>query len=210
MSESGLRGNFVSEQDFEALMTGHWLRFNIGPREAAAKLQPACGNVEPLDEATLLKLETNWQQQRNAFHIALAILGGPWNRLAGFDCEDVESPADHTHIVHCLAAATDDKLVAEDVVQTTEPNDNLRLTFKCRGNSYSFTFEGNGSWVNLPGTLGGLNHILEQLGAQERFIELHCAGAGPGIVAFVLPGVFLPAARELHIRLESTPNVKYA
>jgi hypothetical protein len=29
---------------------------------------------------------------RNATHIVYAILGGPWNRLAGFDLKDVISP----------------------------------------------------------------------------------------------------------------------
>lgn len=63
--------------------------------------------------------------------------------------------------------------------------------------------------MNLPGTLDGLNTVLERLGMQERFIELYNWGQGAGVVAFVLPDLFLPAARELHIRLESTPNVKY-
>lgn len=79
----------MSEPDFEAAMTAHWLQSRIGPREAAAKLRPACGNVVPLDEATLEKLETEWRKERNAFHIVLAILGGAWNRLAGFDCEEL-------------------------------------------------------------------------------------------------------------------------
>lgn len=63
--------------------------------------------------------------------------------------------------------------------------------------------------MNLPGTLDGLNKVLERLGMQERFIELYNHGQGAGVVAFVLPGLFLPAAHELHIRLVSTSNVKY-
>jgi hypothetical protein len=70
-------------------------------------------------------------------------------------------------------------------------------------------FPHDGTWVNLPGTLDGLNQVLERLGTQERFIELYNWGQGAGVVAFVLPDLFLPAARELHIRLELTPNVKY-
>jgi hypothetical protein len=70
-------------------------------------------------------------------------------------------------------------------------------------------FPHDGTWVNLPGTLDGLNQVLERLGTQERFIELYNWGQGAGVVAFVLPDLFLPAARELHIRLELTPNAKY-
>lgn len=199
----------VSEEDFEAAMTAHWVQSNIGPREAAAKLQPACGNVEPLSESTLEKLAAEWQQQRNAFYIVLGILGGQWNRLAGFDCEDVEWPADHEGKVYSLAASTAGRFMVEDVVQTTEPNDDIRLTFTHDGNRHSFTFENNGTWVNLPGLLDGLNLVLERQGIRERFIELYNWGQGAGIVAFVVPDLFLLAARELHIRLESTPNVKY-
>lgn len=199
----------MAEQDFEAAMTAHWLQSSIGPREAVAKLRPACGDVKPLDEATLEKLETEWREKRNAFHIVLGILGGQWKRLAGFDCEDVESPADHTRKVRYLAASTGGRFTAENIEQTVEPNDDIRLTFTHQGNRHSFTFENNGSWVNLPGTLDGLNTVLERLGMQERFIELYNWGQGAGVVAFVLPDLFLPAARELHIRLESTPNVKY-
>lgn len=63
--------------------------------------------------------------------------------------------------------------------------------------------------MNLLGILDGLNEVLGKLGMPERFIELYNWGQGAGVVAFVLPDLFLPAARELHIRLESTPNVKY-
>lgn len=199
----------MSEPDFEAAMTAHWLQRGIGPREAAAKLRPACGNVEPFDEVTLEKLETDWRKERNAFHIVLGILGGPWKRLAGFDCEDVESPADHTRKVRYLGAIAGGRFTAESIEQTVEPNEDVRLTFTHRDKRYSFTFENNGSWVNLPGLLDGLNQVLERLGINERFIELYNWGQGAGVVAFVLPDVFLPVARELHIRLESTPNVKY-
>ena len=189
-------------------MTAHWVQSNIGPREAAAKLRPACGNVEPLSESTLEKLESRWRREADAFGILLAILA-EWHRLTGFDCEDVEWPADHTCIVHYLAAVTGDKFAVKDIVQTAEPNDKLRLAFRHQGNSHSLTFQHNGSWINLSGTLDGLNSILKQIGLQERYIELYNGGGQAAAVAFVLPDVFLPAARELHIRLESTPNVKY-
>jgi hypothetical protein len=195
--------------DFEEAMTTCWLQRGIGSREAAAKLQAACGDVEQLSEAKLKELELKWEQKRNAFYIVLAILGGPWNRLAGFDCEDVSHPADHTDIVHYLAASTGGRFIVEDVEQAAEPNNDIRLTFNHEGDRYSFTFETNDTWVNLPGMLDGLNHVLEQSGARERFIELYNGRGGAGIVAFVLPDAFVPAARELHLRLESTPNVKY-
>ena len=198
----------MSELDFKEAMTAHWLKLGIGPREAAEKLQPACGNVESLSEAKLTELEVTWRRERNAFYIILAILGGQWNRLAGFDCEDVEWPADHTRKVRYLAASTGGQFIVEDVEQTVEPNDDVRLTLAHRGNRYSFTFPHNGSWVNLSGLLNGLNHVLECLGISERFIELYLGGEGPGLVACVLPDVFLPVARELHIRLESTSNAE--
>lgn len=198
----------MSELDFEAAMTAHWLQSSIGPREAAAKLRPACGNVEPFTEAKLEELETKWEKARSAFGILLAILS-EWNRLAGFDCEDVSWPADHTRKVRYLAASTGGRLTVDDVEQRVELNDDIRLTFAHQGDRYSFTFQNNGTWVNLPGLLNGLNEVLERLGIPERFIELYLGNSGPGLVAFVLPEVFLPVAHELHIRLESTPNVKY-
>lgn len=204
----GFAVEIVSEEDFEAAMTAHWVQSNVGPRQAAAKLRPACGNVEPLSKSTLEKLETRWRQDADAFGILLTLLA-EWHRLTGFDCEDVESPADHTCIVHYLAETTGDKFSVEDIIQTTEPNNTLRLAFRHQSNSHSFTFRHIGSWINLSGTLDGLNRILEEIALQERYIELYNGGGQAGAVAFVLPNVFLPVARELHIRLESTPNVKY-
>ncbi len=187
-------------QDYKAKITNHWLELGVGPQEAAAKLQAACGDIE-LDEETVRKLEARWQQEHDAISIVYGILAGPWNRLAGFDCEDVVSPADHTHIVGYLSATTKNKLVVENVVQSIEPNGNLRLSLTHEGNTYAFTFEDGGSWCNLSGLLVGLNLLLEELHIPERFIELY-AGDGPGVVAFVLPNKFIPAARELGIQLE--------
>jgi hypothetical protein len=186
-------------QDYEAKITSHWLQLGIGPREAAAKLQAACGDIE-LDEETIRKLEVRWQQKHNALSIVYGILAGPWNRLAGFDCEDVVSPADHTDIVSYLGATTGNKFVAENVVQSIEPNGDLRLSLMHEGKAYAFTFEDGGSWLNLSGLLVGLNRVLEELHIPERFIELY-AGDGPGVVVFVIPNMFLPAARELGIQL---------
>jgi hypothetical protein len=187
-------------QDYEAAITSHWLQLGIGPREAAAKLQAACGDIE-LDEETIRKLEARWQQKHDALSVVYGILAGPWKRLAGFDCEDVVSPADHTDIVGYLGATTANKFVAENVIQSIEPNGDLRLSLTHEGDTYAFTFKDGGSWCNLSGLLVGLNRLLEQLHIPERFIELY-AGDGPGVVVFVLPKKFLPAARELGIQLE--------
>jgi len=186
--------------DYKAKITSHWLQLGIGPREAAAKLQAACGDIE-LDEETIRKLEARWLQKHDALSIVYGILAGPWNRLAGFDCEDVVSPADHTFIVTYLGATTANKFVAENAVQSFEPNGDLRLSLTHEGKPYAFTFEDGGSWLNLSGLLVGLNRALEELHIPERFIELY-AGDGPGVVAFVLPNEFLSAARELGIQLE--------
>jgi hypothetical protein len=153
------------------------------------------------DEETIRKLEAKWQQEHDALSIVYGILGGLWNRLAGFDCEDVHSPADHTHIVGYLAAITSNKIVVEDVKQSIEPNGDLKISLTEGGNAYAFTFEDHGSWCNLSGLLAGLNRLLEERSVPERFIEFY-AGGGPGVVAFVLPNKFLPAARELGIQLE--------
>jgi hypothetical protein len=184
-----------------AATTEHWLQAGIGPRDAVTKLQLACSDVE-LSEKTIQGLEAHWRQHGDAFRIVLANLAGA-RRLAGFDCEDVESPADHTRMVHYLAEIAANKLTIDDVVQTTEPNGDVRLLLTHRADSYSFTVAGNGSWRNVPGTLDGLNQILDRLGVPERFIELDLGGQGPGAVAFVRPDMFLPAARELGICLGS-------
>lgn len=187
--------------DYEAAITSHWLQSGIGPREAAAKLQPACGNVE-VNEETIRKLEAKWRQKHDPISIVYGLLGETWNRLAGFDCEDVQSPADYIHIVGYLAAISSNNIVAADVKQSIEPNGDLKISLTRGGSTYSFTFENCGSWCNLSGLLAGLNHLLEECSIPERFIELY-AGDGPGVVAFVIPNKFLPAALDLGIQLES-------
>ena len=187
--------------EYIAAITNHWLQTGIGPREVAAELQPACGGVEA-DEETIRKLEAKWQQDHDTLDVLFGILGGPWNRLAGFDCEDVHSPADHTNIVCYLAAATSNKLTPEYVTQSVEPNGDLKLAFTHDGKTYAFTFEDFGSWCNLSGLLAGLNRVLDELLIPERFIELYVGGEGPGVVVFALPDKFVLAAGKLGIRLE--------
>ncbi len=154
------------------------------------------------DEETIRRLEAKWQQQHDAFGVVLEILGGSWNRLAGFDCEDVQSPADHRDIVGNLCALTTNKLTAENVTQSVEPNGDLKLALTHDGKTYAFTFEDFGSWCNLSGLLAGLNRVLDELLIPERFIELYVGGEGPGVVVFALPDKFVLAAGKLGIRLE--------
>ncbi len=104
-------------------------------------------------------------------------------------------------MVRYFAEIAADKFTIDDVVQTIESNGDVRLLLTQRGDSYSFTVPSNGSWLNVAGTLDGLNQILDRLAVSERFIELDLGGQGPGVVAFVRPDIFLPAARELGVRL---------
>jgi len=207
------KGGDTSEEnlryhDYIAAITNHWLQSSIGPREAIAELQAACGGVEA-DEETIRRLEAKWRQQHDAFGVVLRILGGSWNRLSGFDCEDVQSPADHGVIVGYLSALTTNKLTAKNVTQSVEPNGDLKLSLTHDGKTYAFTFEDYGSWCNIPGLLFGLNRVLEELSVQERFIELY-AGEGPGVVVFALPDKFVLAARKLGIQVEqaSSPVIR--
>ena len=187
--------------DFDDKVTAYWLQSGIGPREAAAKLQPACDGT-PLSEEKLCELEDQWREKRNANNIFGAILCRPWNRLRGFDLEDVSSPADHAHVVRALAEATGNRFTVDDVAQTTEPNDDVKLTFTHNGKSYSFAFENHGTWCNIKGVLQGLNRILAQVGLGERFVELDVGSDVGSIVAFVRPTEFQIAARELGVPVQ--------
>ena len=98
-------------------------------------------------------------------------------------------------MVRYFAKIAADKFTIDDVVQTIQSNGDVRLLLTQRGDSYSFTVPSNGSWLSVPGTLDGLNQILDRLAVSERFIELDLGGQGPGVVAFVRPDIFclLPA-----------------
>jgi hypothetical protein len=49
---------------------------------------------------------------------------------------------------------------------------------------------------------------IKQLGIEERFFELYGGNGNTGIVAFVLPDKFIPAARDLRIRMEEASSGK--
>jgi hypothetical protein len=196
----------VPPSDHEAKLTSFWLQSGFGPREAAAKLQSAYGG-ESVSEDTFQELEKKWRSEPNATRV-LAMLLSSWNRLEGFDCEDVGWPAGHQDIVSCLAKITGNQFAVDDVVQTVEPNGDLKLSVTHRGNSHSFVMKSYGTWRNVAGTLAGLNRILKQLGVPERFIELYNGGGQGAFVTFVRPDKVLSVARELGIRLDSTPHVE--
>jgi hypothetical protein len=190
----------MASSDYRAEMTARWLQLGIGPREVAAKLQPACCATE-LDEDSIHELETRWRQNPKAEYVIFKILGDFWKCLTGVDCEDVHLPADHISVVGDLAGITANKFRVDDVVQLAQPNDELTLSLTHEGKAHAFTFPDNGSWLNLAGLLSGLNGILQQLNVPRRFIELYQGHEGQGVVVFVLPDKFLPVARELGIRL---------
>jgi hypothetical protein len=194
----------VLHPEDEAKLTSFWLRSGFGPREAAVKLRAAYG-VEPASEEILQELEEIWRNRPDATH-AIVILLSSWKRLEGFDREDVVWPAEHEHIVSALAEITGNQFAVDDITQTVEPNGDLRLSMRHRGSLCSFVMESYGTWCNVAGTIAGLNHMLEQLGVPERFIEFY-SGGGPGaLVTFAQPSKFGPIAGELGIRLESQPD----
>ena len=170
-------------------------------------LQPACCGTG-LNEDSIRELEVNWRQKPDAERVIFKMLGDLWKCLTGFDCEDVHDPADHVSVVAYLAGITANKFLVDDVRQSVEVSDDLKLSLTHKGKAHAFSFPGNGSWLNLPGLLSGLNEILEELNIPGRFIELYQGNEGPGVVVFVLPQMFLPAARELGIRLEFFSELK--
>jgi HEAT repeat protein len=187
-------------------MTVDWLRKDIGPREAAAKLQPACDAFDP-SPATIDKFEAEWRKRPDATRVVYELLGGQWNRLTAIFCKTVESPADHAQLVRDLSDITGDQFVLDDVAQTVVSNEELRLSFVHRGGSHSFSVENQGRWLNLRGVLKDLNLALQGVRVTERFITFDIGPVEVAVVAFVLPDKFFPVARELGIRLESVAEI---
>lgn len=184
----------------ELAMTVHWLLNDIGPSQVAAKLQPACGGAEP-SKATIDEIEEKWRTNFSADGVLYSLIDGSWHRLAVVLYKTVDRIADHADLIRDLSASTGDQFTLEDVAQTVESNDELRLLFVYRDVGYSFCVESNGRRLNLRGILDGLNAILSQLGRDERFIQLYVGGWEAAIVVFVDAEKFLAAARELHIQL---------
>ena len=80
-AKKSLAGDIVDRLEPEMAMTVRWLLSDIGPREVAAKLQPACGDVPASEEVLLKELDTQWRTEPDARHVVWTLLGG-WNRLA--------------------------------------------------------------------------------------------------------------------------------
>ena len=187
-------------ENFEAAMTARWLQAGIGPREAAAKLQPAFNGIE-LDEQAIQALDNKWEGQPDALGIVYALLDG-WHRLAGFGCKTSQSPVDHAEIILMMAEISKDKFPIDDIRQTIESDEELRVSLVSRGERYSFSVQDHGRRYNIDGVLDGLNAILSGLDLAERFIEFYSGSGSVAILTFARKDQFLSVAKELGIRLE--------
>lgn len=183
----------------EMAMTVHWLLSDIGPREAAAKLLPACGNVAA-NEEMLQDLDSKWRTEPDATQVVWHLLGG-WNRIACVSYKTVGKPVDHDATVRKLAAITGEVLIVDEVVQTTEPSGDFRVLLVHQGVGYSFPVQNHGRWCNVRAGIDGLNGILDRLGRSEQFIELNSGTSDVALVAFARADLFMPLARELDILL---------
>jgi hypothetical protein len=189
----------VDRLEPDVAATVRWLCNDIGPREAAAKLRPACGGAAA-SEKTLEKIDAKWQKDLDAVGVVWELLGG-WNRIAAPFYKTVVSPVDHTETVYKLAAITEEHFALDEVVQVTEPDGNFRLTLVHQGAGYSFPVENHGRWCNVVAVIDGLNSILDRLGLPERFIELSSGTSDVAIVTFARADIFMSVAREFGIPL---------
>jgi HEAT repeat protein len=181
-------------------MTVRWLLNDIGPREAAAKLLPACGNVAAADEEMLKDLDSKWRTEPDATLVVWHLLGG-WNRIACVFYKTVGKPVDHDATVRELAAITGEVLIVDEVVQTTEPSGDFRVLLVHQGAGYSFPVQDHGRWCNVRAVIDGLNGIIDRLGLSEQFIELNSGTSDVALVTFARADLFMLLARELGILL---------
>jgi HEAT repeat protein len=180
-------------------MTVRWLLNDIGPREAAAKLQPACGGV-PSSEEVLQDLEAKWRTAPDTTGVVWTLLGR-WNRIAVLFYKTVESPVDHAETVRKLTAISGERFAVGEVVQTTESSGDFRVLLVHQGTGYWFPVQNHGRWCNVRAVLDGLNGILDSLGLSERYIELASGTSDVALVTFARAAIFMPLARELGLRL---------
>jgi HEAT repeat protein len=183
----------------EIAMTVRWLLNDIGPREAAAKLQPACGGV-PASEEVLQDLNAKWRTEPYATHVVWGLLHG-WQRLTFPFYKTVQSPVDHDETVRKLAALSGEHFFVEEAVQTTESDGDFRLLLVHQGIGYSFPVQNHGRWCNVRAVIDGLNGILDGLGLPERFIELSSGTSDVAVVTFAREDLFMAVACELGIQL---------
>ena len=189
----------VDRLEPDVAATVRWQRNDISPREAAGKLQPACGGTAA-SEKTLQKIDAKWQADIDATGVIWELLG-EWNRIAVPFYKTVGSPVDHSATVYKLAAMAGERLKVDEAVQTTEPDGNFRLMLVYKGIRYSFPVQNHGRWCNVVAVIDGLNSILDRLGLPERFIELNSGTSDVAIVTFARADIFMPVARELGIPL---------
>lgn len=194
-----LAQDIVDQLEPEVSMTVRWLLNNIGPREAAAKLQPACGGVAARDEL-LQTLATQWQAEPDATGVIWKLLDG-WKRLAVPFYKTVEGHVDHAETVRDLAAIAYGGFTVEEVVQTTESSGDFQILLVQGGTGYSFPVQNHGRWCNVRAVIDGLNDILERLGLVERYIEINSGTSDVALVTFARTDIFMPLARELGIPL---------
>jgi HEAT repeat protein len=191
--------DIVDSLEPEIAMTVRWLLDDIGPREAAAKLRPAYGDVAASDEV-LQDLDAKWRTAPNATQAVWSLLG-VWNRIACVFYKTVQTPVDHNETVRKLAAIAGEQFTIDEVVQTTQSSGDFRLLLVHQGVGYSFPVQNHGRWCNVRAVLDGLNGILDGLGLPERFIELSSGTSDVAVVTFARADIFMPLAHELGVRL---------
>jgi HEAT repeat protein len=193
-----LAQGIVDRLEPQTAMTVRWLLNDIGPLEAAAKLQPACGDV-PVSREMLQDLNAKWRTEPDATDVVWGLLSG-WKRIACVSYK-VGTQVDHSEAVREIAAIAGAQFVVDEVVQTTESDEDFRLFLVHQGAGYSFPVQNHGRWCNVRAVIGGLNDILGRLDLSERFIELNSGTSDVAFVTFARADLFMPLARELGIRL---------
>jgi HEAT repeat protein len=194
-----LARDIIDRLELQMAMTVHWLLNDIGPREAAAKLQPAYGDVPTSDEM-LQELDTKWRTEPDATHVFWSLLNG-WKRFVVVFYKGHGPHIDHDEAVRELAAISEERFAVDEVVQTTESSGDFRVLLVHQGIGYSFPVQNHGRWCNIDAVLKGLNGILDRLGLAERFIEFETENRDFGVLTFARAELFMPVARELGIRL---------
>jgi HEAT repeat protein len=194
-----LAQGIVDRLDPEIAMTVRWLLNDIGPREAAAKLQPACGDVPASDEM-LQNLDAKWRTGPDATHVVWSLLNG-WKCFVVVFYKGHGPHIDHDEAVRKLAEISGERFAIDEVVQTTESSGDFRVLLVHQGVGYSFPVQNYGRWCNIDAVLKGLNGILDRIGLAERFIEFETENRDFGVLTFANAEIFMPVARELGIRL---------
>lgn len=183
--------------DRDTALTIHWLRNGLTPRTVARCLRPAIVGAGPTEEK-LTELEARWRDKPDAKSMVFAIV----DRLSVILFKTVDSTPDHAELVTELAEITEYRFAIEDVVQTVESEDELRIRFIHNGAGYTFPVRHHGRYLNGDDVLAGINGVLDRLGFIERFIHID-VGDAAAVVVFVRAEAFFAAAEALRIPLQS-------